>query len=53
MKLQLPGGTEHDPKSKRYNQLLEDWLANKSLDFPFGAGAVTSPDETLQVKPAQ
>ena len=53
MKYMLPGGTDlHRDNAQRYNQLLDKWLRNEPIDFPFGKDAVKNPQETIDVQPA-
>lgn len=52
MKFQTAGGTSNDPESPFYQQLVERYLRNQPIDFPFGPGAVTSPQLEQQLVPA-
>jgi penicillin amidase len=40
MKVSLPGGSDLHRKSKFYNNMVPNWLANTPVDFAFGPGAV-------------
>ena len=52
MKFQMPGGTDMIRDSKRFNQLLPKYLKNEPIDFPFGAGAVKSKVDRIELVPA-
>ena len=51
MSFQYPGGADLHHDSKFYNNLVENWLVNKPVAFPFGAGAVTTPAAQVTVSP--
>jgi penicillin amidase len=52
MTYQLPGGTDLHRESPFFNQLLENWLDNRAIDFPFGPGAVSAPAVVINVNPS-
>ena len=49
MKVSLPGGSDLHRKSKFYNNMVPNWLANTPVDFAFGPGAVTNPAADITV----
>ncbi len=52
MRYQLAGGQDLHRESPFYNNLLDGWLANEAIEFPFGPGAVPSPALEIVVQPA-
>lgn len=51
MKIQHSGGTNLDRESPFYDQLVENYLQNVPVDFPFGPGAVPNPAIELVIEP--
>lgn len=51
MTYELPGGSDLHRESPFYNNLIDEWLANEPVDFPFGADAVQNPNQEILVNP--
>lgn len=51
MTYELPGGADLHRESPFYNNLVDEWLVNKPIDFPFGPGAVPNPASTVHIDP--
>lgn len=51
MSYELPGGSDLHRESPFYNNLMENWLVNKPIEFLFGKGAVTNPAVEVDVNP--
>ncbi|RYE89560.1 MAG: penicillin acylase family protein, partial [Myxococcales bacterium] len=51
MTFQYPGGADLHRDSPFYNNLVEGWLTNTGVAFPFGPDAVTSPAKQVTVQP--
>ncbi|MFW5739105.1 MAG: penicillin acylase family protein [Myxococcota bacterium] len=52
MHFQHAGGTTLDRDSPFYDQLVDEWLRNEAIVFPFGPGAVSSPAQELELVPS-